>query len=67
MRDLQKTIKDYKYYLDEMGELAKPLPKKKQAQLADILATQITLLVALKNHSSLGQTDYSAMLKVLEK
>lgn len=54
MKELRKTIRDYKEYLDGIEVLAKPLDEEQKKQLNDILSAQLTLLVSLKRDSNLG-------------
>lgn len=52
---LNKTIKDYKDYLDIIQTLSKPLDSEQKKQLNTILESQLTLLVALKRDTGLGR------------
>lgn len=54
-KKLNKTIKDYKDYLDMIAVLAKPLDEDQKEQLNTILEVQLSLLVALKRDSNLGK------------
>ena len=54
MKELTKTINDYKDYLEYIKTLAKPLDDEQKKQLNDILSAQLSLLVALKRDSNLG-------------
>jgi hypothetical protein len=56
--ELDTTIRDYKKYLDGILVLAKPLPTDQKDQLNTILKSQLTLLVALKISSGLGETIF---------
>ena len=55
MKPLNKTIKDYKAYLDIIATLAKPLDDEQKEQLNTILEVQLSLLIALKRDSHLGK------------
>lgn len=55
MKEVNKTIKDYKAYLDEIAILAKPLDSAQKERLNTILSSQLTLLVYLKQASKMGK------------
>lgn len=59
MKKINKVFRDYHFYLDDMQELSAKLTREQQEELATILSSQITLLVALKKHSSLGNVTYN--------
>jgi len=58
---MKKTINDYKTYLDEIHTLSKALSKDQRKQLETILQVQLTLLVALKKSSHLGDIKFKWM------
>lgn len=59
MKEINKVFKDYHYYLDEMQEKSCKLTEEQQEKLATVLSSQISLLIALKHHSSLGKVEYN--------
>lgn len=52
---IKKTVKDFKTYLDGIEEMSKGLDAEQKADLENILAVMLTLLVALKQSSNLGR------------
>ena len=63
MKPLNKTIKDFKDYLDGIATLAKPLNSEQKEDLNNILKVQLSLLVALKRDSELGRRS----IKIIKK
>ncbi|MBL0320522.1 MAG: hypothetical protein IPP74_14700 [Alphaproteobacteria bacterium] len=59
MRDIKKTIRDFKGYLDEIGKLAENCSPEQQKGLDNILKVQLTMMVSLRKASKLGEISLS--------
>ena len=56
-----KVIKDFKEYLDIIDSLSLKLSKEQRKELENILTVMLTLLVAFKRDSNLGEVVFSWM------
>lgn len=59
--NIRDTVKDFKFFLDHIEKLARPLSKEQRRHLNTVLMVQLQMLVALKNASNLGKVTFSAI------
>lgn len=58
MKKSKLAIRNLKTYLDHIEDAAEKLDTEQDAQLANILSVQLSLLIALKKQSRLGEVNF---------